>query len=298
MYPWCFAALLAACGGDVAEVSVGGSSSLQPLSEAVARHFAALRPDVGVSVAVFGSIGGFRRLCDGQLDVAAASRPISTAEAERCRVAGVRPLAVPIARDGVTVIVNRLNAAARCLTLDELGRLWEPGSAVATWQDLRPSFPPVEIQLFGSGPGSGTFEFFTSMVVGRPGASRTDAYQTGAANLVAHGVAQDRWALGYLGSTAFAASSDRVRAVAVDTGFGCVNPTDQAVSGGAYSPLSRDLYLYVARAALDRAEVYAFVQNYVAFAERASAPLGYVPLPAAEYARNSVLVAAARMGPP
>ena len=289
-----FAASVLSCGRDTGVVSVGGSRSLSPLSEAVAESFAAARPSAQVTVGASGSGGGFRRLCSGALDVVGASRPISTAESERCRRAGLRYLAFPIARDGLAIVVNKANAAAQCLTLEELRRLWEPASAVARWRDLRPAYPAETIRLYGPGPGSGTFDSFTSVVVGRPGASRTDYYQTDGDNLIAHGVAGDRWALGYFGSASFAANMDRLRAVAVDTGFGCVLPTDEAVSRGAYSPLSRDLFLYVADETLARPEVYDFVLHYVTTAEHLSTLTGYVPLPPAEYARSRALLAATR----
>ena len=288
------AVFVPSCSGDLLVVSVGGSSSLYPLSEAVAGDFAASRPNARVTVGASGSEGGFRRLCSGELDIAGASRPISTAEAERCRTAGMSYLAIPIARDGVAVVANQANAAVQCLTLEELRRLWGPSSPVTTWRDLRPAYPAEVIRLFGPGPGSGTFDFFTSVVVGRPGASRADYYQTDGDNLIAHGVAGDSWALGYFGSASFAANRDRLRAVPVDTGFGCVLPTDEAVSDGTYSPLSRDLYLYVADATLARPEVYDFVQHYVTAAERMSTLTGYVPLPHAEYLRSRTLLAGTR----
>ncbi|MXX55950.1 MAG: PstS family phosphate ABC transporter substrate-binding protein [Gemmatimonadetes bacterium] len=291
-------ALSAGCGRDAPVVSVGGASSLYPLSEAIAEDFAGERPDARIAVVASGSAGGFRRLCAGEVDITGASRPISTAESERCRIAGIRYLGVPIARDGIAIVANRANTAVQCLTLDELRRLWEPSGAVATWRDLRPAYPSEEIRLFGPGPGSGTFDAFTRVVMGRPGASRADYYQTEADNLIAHGVAGNRWALGYFGSAAFAAHRDRLRTIEVDTGFGCVRPTDEAVSAGAYSPLSRDLYIYVAYSTLERADVFDFAHHYIVAAERLSALTGYVPLPSAEYVRSRALLAGARGAAP
>lgn len=292
------AALSASCGPDASVVSVGGASSLYPLSEAIAEDFAGERADARITVAVSGSAGGFRQLCAGEIDIAGASRPISAAESEQCRIAGRRHLGIPIARDGIAIVANRANTVVQCLTLDELRRLWEPSGAVTTWRDLRPAYPSEEIRLFGPGPGSGTFDAFTSVVMGRPGASRADYYQTEADNLIAHGVAGNRWALGYFGSAAFLAHRDRLRTVEVDTGFGCVMPTDEAVSAGTYSPLSRDLYIYVAYSTLLRADVFDFVHHYVVAAEHLSAPTGYVPLPSAEYMRSRALLAGARGAAP
>ena len=284
------APLVPSCAGDETVVSVGGAGSLYPLSEAVAEDYAAARPGARITVDASGSVGGLRRLCSGELDIAGASRPISNAESERCRAAGRRYLAIPIVRDGVAIVANQANTVAGCLTLDELRRLWEPSSSVGMWRDLRPAYPAEDIRLFGPGPGSGTFEFFTGVVVGRPGASRADYYQTEADNLIAHGVAGDRWALGYFGSASFAANRERLRTVAVDTGYGCVAPTDEAVSDGTYSPLSRDLYLYVTHSTLARPEVHDFVRHYVTTASRLATLAGYVPLPPAEYARSRALL--------
>ena len=292
--------LLGACvggdlvGGGARVVRVGGSSSLAALSEAVAEDFAAVRPSARVIVTGSGSGRGIRDLCSGRLDIAGASRPILSVEAALCAGSGVTLASLPIARDGVAVVVHPDNAAAGCLTLDELARLWAPGSTVTTWQDLRPALPRTTIRLFGPGPGSGTFDFFTRIVVGRAGAGRADHYQTDHDHLVARGVAGHRWALGYLGSALLVANRQSLRPVAVDTGFGCVPPTREAVSSGAYSPLSRDLHLHVSHAALARPEVRDFARHYAASAERLTIETGHVPLAPAEYARTLDVLASVR----
>lgn len=290
------AVLTAACGAGEGGrvVRVGGSSSLYPLSVAVADDLAAARPDARIVVAKSGTAGGLRRLCEGGIDVSGASRPISTAEAALCRAAGIDYLAIPVARDGIAIVVNAANTVLECLTLGELARLWEPSSPVRRWRDLRPALPAETIRLFGPGSDSGTFDFFTNVVVGRPGASRVDYYQTEDNNLIARGIAGDRWALGYLGSAATATDHTVLRTVAVDTGFGCVLPTGEAVSDGRYSPLSRDLYLYVALGSLTRRDVYDFVHHYVASTARLSRMTGFVALPAAEYGRGLDLLARTR----
>ncbi len=295
------AVLMTACSGDGERgrvVRVDGSSSLYPLSVAVANDLAATRRGTRIVVGISGTGGGLRRLCEGGIDVSGASRPISTAESARCRAEGIEYLAVPVARDGIAVVANPANAAPRCLTLDELARLWEPSSPVQSWRDLRPALPGETIRLFGPGSDSGTFDFFTNVVMGRPGASRVDYYRTEDDNLIARGVAGDRWALGYLGSAVIGADDTLVRTVAVDMGFGCVLPTEEAISDGRYSPLSRDLYLYVALASLARPDVQDFVQHYVASAERLSGTTGYAALPAAEYERGLELLTRTRAESP
>ena len=300
--------LLVAVAGCAADAGAGtgvlvvdGSSSLYPLSEAVAEEFAREHPGSRVVVRVSGTGGGLRRLCEGEADIVGASRAMTSAEAARCRVAGIRYIALPVARDGVTMVANRANSAVGCLTLAELRRLWEPESGVTTWRDLRPAFPAEKIRLFGPGNDSGTFRFFNSVIVGRPGASRADHYKTEDDHLIARGVAGNPWALGYLGSASYAANEDLVRALAVDTGFGCVHPTPATIGDGRYSPLARDLYIYVGNVSgnteIFPGNVYGFAVHYVLASVALAGETGYAPLPAAEYARSLALLAAAREGP-
>ena len=295
------AALLAGCAPDAGEggrvVAVDGSSSLYPLSEAVAEEFAREHPGSRIVVRVSGTAGGLRRLCEGGVHVAGASRAMTSAEAARCRSAGIEYLALPVARDGVTVVVNSGNDAVGCLTMAELRRLWEPGSGVTTWRDLRPGLPPERVRLFGPGTDSGTYHFFTAVVMGRTGASRADHYQTEDDHLIARGVAGNRWSLGYLGSASYAANGERVRALEVDTGFGCVRPTQAKIGDGSYSPLSRDLYIYMANVYNNMYNnLYTFVAYYVSASRELAEEAGYAPLPSEEYERSLALLAAAWEG--
>ena len=289
---------LIGCGDSGASprtlVRVGGSSSVAGLSQAVAEDYASMRPVARITVTRSGSTHGIRRLCDGELDVAGASRPITREEELRCETQGVALLALPIARDGVVVAVNAANRLVTCLTQDELARLWGPAGGVSTWQDLRPAFPREVIHLFGPGPGADAFDFFTRMVVGRAGASRADYHQTNEDHLVARGVAGDAWATGYFGTGSLAGTPDGLRAVAVDAGFGCALPTSESIARGAYSPLSRDLHLYFARSSLGRSEVRDFLHHYVGVARDLALQTGHVPLAMSEYARGAELLAAVR----
>ncbi len=294
-------ALLAGCSageGDGGSVLVGGSSSLHPLSEAVAEDFAREHPGSRVVVRVSGTAGGLRRLCEGEVHVAGASRPMTSAEAARCRSSGIGHLAIPVARDGVAVVVNAGHHEVGCLTLSELRRLWEPGGGVTTWRDLRPGLPAERIRLFGPGAASGTYHFFTAVVMGRAGASRADHYQTENDHLIARGVAGSRWSLGYLGSASYSAGEDRVRALAVDTGFGCVHPTPATIGDGSYGSLARDLYIYVSDMYNDmHNNLYRFVVHYVSVSRALAAEVGYAPLPPAEYERSLERLASAAEGP-
>ena len=187
------------------------------------------------------------------------------------------------------------NAAVSCLSLAELRQLWRPGSEVSTWRDLRPALPAEKIRLFGPGTDSGTHDYFTTVVMGRPGASRADHYQTEDDHLIARGVAGNRWALGYVGSAGYAANRDRLRVLAIDTGFGCVRPTPTALGDGSYSPLTRDLYLLRWTGVHPGMTMCTtFAVQYVATSEVLAEEIGYAPLPAAAYARSRVLLAGAR----
>ncbi len=295
------ATLLTGCSPDAGEggrvVVVDGSSSLYPLSEAVAEEFAHEHPGSRIVVRVSGTAGGLRRFCAGEVHIAGASRPMTAAESARCRSAGIGYLALPVARDGVAVVVNPGNEAVSCMTMTELRRLWEPGSTVTTWRDLRPGLPPERIRLFGPGNVSGTYHFFTSVVMGRAGASRSDHYLTEDDHLIARGVAGSPWSLGYLGSASYAANEDRVRALGVDTGFGCERPTPATVGDGRYGPLARDLYIYTTDMYNKMYNnMYTFVAYYVAASQRLAEEVGYAPLPAGEYERSLALLAAAGAG--
>ena len=298
-----FPALLAGCTADAGDrgpvLVVDGSSSLYPLSEAVAEDFAREHPGSRIVVHVSGTAGGLRRLCEGEIHIAGASRPMTSAEAARCRSAGIGYLAIPVARDGVAVVVNAGNETVDCLTLPELRRLWEPGSGVRTWRDLRPALPAERIRLFGPGTVSGTYHFFTTVVMGRTGASRADHYQTEDDHLIARGVAGNPWSLGYLGSASYAANEDRVRALAVDTGFGCVHPTPSAIGDGSYGSLARDLYIYAVDMYNEMYNnMYNFVTHYVSVSQALAEEVGYAPLPSEEYERSLALLAEAREGSP
>ena len=288
--------LLACSGGHGSVVAVDGSSSLYPLSEAVAEAYQDDRPGARVTVALSGSGSGLRQLCAGTIDVAGASRPLSADEARLCRARGLHPLALLVARDGVALVVNARNADVACLTLDELGRLWHPDSRVTTWRDLRPGLPSARVRLLGPGSGSATFHFFTTEVVGQRGLSRADYHHTENDFLIARGVAGHRWALGYFGSAYVAGGRNHIRALEVDTGFGCVFPTPKAVTDGRYGPLVRDLYIYVTGTSLARPSVLSFVSYYVDRAGLIGAELGYGALSADEYVRGRALLAGARAG--
>jgi len=283
--------LVAACGGGSGtglrdQVSIDGSSSTYPIAEALAEEFQLRNPRVLVAAGRSGTRGGFERFCRGETDVATASRPITGTEAARCHANGIRYLELPVALDGISVLVNPQNTLVDCLTVDELRRIWRPGSAVRTWRDLRPELPAVPIQLYGPGTDSGTFEFFTEAVMGQVGASRTDFHASEDDNVLVRGLMGDRNSLGYFGYAYVAEYEGRLRVLGVDEGEGCVRPEPATIRDGSYAPLSRRLYLYVNRSSLSRPGMRAFMEYSMAHAPEFIPPTGLVILQDSIYREN------------
>ena len=283
--------LLTACGGDrggeegglSGTVESDGSSTVFPVAEAVAEEFQIQHRNVRVTVGISGTGGGFKRFCAGETDISNASRTIKETERELCESNGVEFIQVPVALDGLSVTVNPTNDFVECLTVEELRRIWRPGSEVETWRDVRSDFPAEEISLFGPGTDSGTFDYFTEAVVGESGASRADYQASEDDNVLVQGVAGDRYALGYFGYAYYEENEDKLKALAVDDGTGCTAPTPETIESGAYSPLSRPIFVYVKESALQRPEVMAYVEFMVNEAPELVPPTGYIPLSGERY---------------
>jgi len=267
-------------------VLVDGSSTVYPIAEAVAEEFGKLHAGVRVMVGVSGTGGGFKRFTAGETDVQNASRPIKNSERRLADQNGIRYLEFPVAFDGLAVVVNPANDFVDCMTAEELRRLWEPGSAVTRWSQLRPGWPDREIKLYGPGPDSGTFDYFTEAIVGRAQASRPDFVASEDDNVLVQGIAGDRDALGYFGYAYYVENTDKLKLVAVDGGQGCVYPSLETINNGTYSPLSRPLHVYVNAERLKRPEVEAFVRFYLEHAATLAAEVGYIPLPDRTYREN------------
>lgn len=267
-------------------VQVDGSSTVAPVSEAVAEEFQIANPGVRVTVGISGTGGGFQRFCAGETDVSDASRPISEGEARTCASAGIEYLELPVAWDGLSVVVNPRNEFVRCLTVDEIRRIWEPDSRVSTWRDVRPEFPDQPIKLYGPGTDSGTFDYFTETVMGEVGASRPDYQASEDDNVLVQGVSGDEYALAYFGYAYVRENADKLQTVGVDGGAGCVLPSAETILSGAYAPLSRPLSVYVARGALARPAVAEFVRFYMEYADVLVPSTGYLALAREQYEQN------------
>ncbi|MBA3233083.1 MAG: PstS family phosphate ABC transporter substrate-binding protein [Propionibacteriales bacterium] len=272
--------LVAACGGQTessggggggsdisGEVVVDGSSTVGPLTSAAGELFSEEQSGVKVSVATSGTGGGFEKFCVGDTDISDASRPIEDDESAICKKNGVEYIELRVATDALTVVVSTDNDFVDCLTLDELNTMWAPEAEdkVTTWSQVNPSFPDEPLELYGAGTDSGTFDYFTDAVNGEEGASRSDYNATEDDNVTVQGVAGSPNALGYFGYTYFEENADKLKAVAIDSGDGCVEPSAETSADGTYTPLSRPLFVYVStKAYTDKAQVSAFVDYYVA----------------------------------
>lgn len=264
-------------GGLQGSVSADGSSTVFPITEAVAEEFMAeTGGNVRVTVAMSGTGGGFKRFCAGETDISNASRPIKAEELEACRAAGVEPLELSVAVDGQSVVVNPANTFAQCLTVEELRKIWEPGSTVQTWADVRPEWPAQPIKLYGPGTNSGTFDYFTEMIMGEEDASRSDYTASEDDNVLVQGVAGDQYSLGYFGYAYYGENQDRLRAVEVDGGSGCVAPTLETIESGQYAPLSHPIFIYVKQSSLAQPAVREFVDFYLTVAGELVPQVGYV----------------------
>lgn len=273
-------------------IMMDGSSTVFPLSEAVAeeaRQSAELRR-VRVGVSFSGTGGGFQKFCNGEVDIVGASRPIAASELEACQARSLDFIELPVAFDGLAVVVHPSNTCAEDLSLAELKRIWEPAAEgkITNWKQVRSSCPDMPLTLFAPGTDSGTFDYFTEAVVGRAKIQRSDFQASEDDNVLAMGVARTEGAMGYFGYAYYEQNPDRVKLVAIDSGAGPVKPSLKSIAEGSYSPLSRPLFIYVSRASAQRPEVAAFVSFYLQSAAGLAKEVGYAPLGANE-AENASL---------
>jgi phosphate transport system substrate-binding protein len=273
----------AACGGDDGgsgggTITADGSSTVGPFVTKAAEDFRAENEGVEITVGISGTGGGFERFCRGETDLSNASRPIADEERQICSENDVEFVELPVANDALTVVVNKENDWATCLTVAELKKIWEPGSKVSNWSQVKDGYPDVPIELFGPGTDSGTFDYFTDVVNGEEGASRSDYSASEDDNVIIQGVAGERGGLGYFGFSYFEENQDRLNAVEIDGGQGCVAPSSDTAQSGEYMPLSRPLFVYAKTSALEQQEVADFLaymlDNQTEIAEAAR----FVPL--------------------
>jgi phosphate transport system substrate-binding protein len=269
--------------GLTGTVTIDGSSTVAPLMEAAADLYGAEAPEVNVTVGTSGTGGGFEKFCAGETDISNASRPIKDEEAALCAENGIEFQEIVVANDGLSVVVNPDNDFATCLSVEQLNKIWGPASegVVMSWKDVDASFPDEKLSLFGPGTDSGTFDFFTDVINGEEGASRTDYSPSEDDNVLVSGVSAELGASGYFGLSYALANADAVSIVAIDSGAGCITPSDETVSDGSYTPLSRPLFVYVNKANYaENAALASFAKFLVANSSEAAATAGFIGLTA------------------
>lgn len=272
-------------------IEVDGSSTVYPISEAVAEEFNKLYPKVRVNVGVSGTGGGFKRFANGETDISDASRPIKNPkETSRAEENGIQYVELRLGTDGLSVMVSPSNDFVDCLTTDELKMIWEPGSKVNNWNQVRESFPDQKMRLYGPDTDSGTFDYFTEEIMGEVQLSRADYTASADDNVLIQGISGDKGSLGYFGYAYYRESQDRLKLLGVDSGSGCVKPSPQTIPSGEYSPLSRPLFIYVNLGSLSRPEVRSFVDFYMEHGPELTNEVGYVASDPSVYANNIALL--------
>ncbi len=293
--------VLSACGGGGGEagssslsgaIELDGSSTVYPITEAIAEEFQRMHPATRVTVGVSGTGGGFKRFCAGETDISDASRPIKDSEREECAAAGVTFHEIRVAWDGMSVVTNPSNDFVTCLTTDELKRIWEPGSTINNWSQVRAGFPNKKLTLYGPGTDSGTFDYFTEAINGEEDASRPDYTASEDDNVLVQGIAGDPGALGYFGFAYYEENTDKLRLLGVDAGSGCVEPAVETIETGEYAPLSRPLFLYVKETSLEKPQVKAFLEFALGDGASLVRDVGYIALRPEQYEEERAKFAA------
>jgi phosphate transport system substrate-binding protein len=283
--------LIAACGGNksakketlTGTISIDGSSTVYPLSEAVAEEFRTVHPDVNVAIGSSGTGAGFKKFARGETDISDASRPIKESEMRACSENNISYEGLMVALDGISIMVNPENTWIQDITVGELKKIWETNSTVKKWSDIRPGWPAEKIHLYGPNTAHGTYDFFTEAVLGESGASRADYNAVADYNVGIQGISTDKYALGYFGLAYYEENKDKLKLVGVDNGNGPVKPSLETVKDGTYAPLSRPLFIYINSASVSKKELVEFVNYYIKNAAVLAKEVGYIPLPQNEY---------------
>jgi len=271
-------------------VKVDGSSTVFPITEAVAEEFQKANKGTKVTVGISGTGGGFKKFCRGETDISDASRPILKKEMDVCKEAGIRYVELPVAFDALTVVVNPKNDWIKSMTVEELKKMWEPDAQgkIMKWSDVNPKWPNQKLVLFGAGADSGTFDYFTDAINGKEKASRGDFTASEDDNVLVQGVSRDKYAIGYFGLAYYVENKDKLKAVPIVNkgATKAVEPSLETVMAGTYQPLARPIFIYVSEKSLAKPEVKEFVNFYLKNAPKLVKEVGYVPLSKAHYAQG------------
>ncbi|MEN8185969.1 MAG: PstS family phosphate ABC transporter substrate-binding protein [Bacteroidota bacterium] len=270
------------------EIRIDGSSTVYPITEAVAEEFRAVQPRVKVTVGVSGTGGGFKKFSRGETDISDASRPIKEKEIKACKERNIQYVGLAVAYDGLAVLINPENDWVDHFTVEELKKLWEPNAqgTIMKWSQIREGWPDKEIHLFGPGTASGTYDYFAEAVCGKKVGTRGDYTASEDDNVLVQGIAGDKYSLGFFGLAYYEENKEKLKLVGVDNGTGSILPTLETVSNGTYAPLSRPIFIYVSSKAVTKPEVKSFVNFYLENAAELSTEVGYIPLPDDEYIKQ------------
>jgi phosphate transport system substrate-binding protein len=293
--------LLAAASAHADIVKIDGSSTVYPISEAVAEEFQKMkRGAIKVTVGISGTGGGFKKFCRGETDISDASRPISAKEMKACAEAGIKYVELPVAFDALTVVINPKNSWIKELKVEELKKMWEPGAQakVTHWNQINPAWPNAPLKLFGPGADSGTFDYFTDAINGKEKASRGDFTASEDDNVLVQGVSRDVNAIGYFGLAYYVENKDKLKAVPIvdKGGSRAVSPSLETVMDGTYQPLARPIFIYVSDKALAKPEVREFIEYYIKHAPQLVKEVGYVPLSNEHYQQAARNFASKKLG--
>lgn len=265
-------------------IRIDGSSTVYPITEAVAEEFQKAKK-VRVTVGISGTGGGFKKFCRGETDISNASRPILKKEMDACEEKGIKYIELPVAYDGITVMVNPRNTWVKSLSITDLKKTWEPAAQgkITKWNQVRPEWPDAPLKLYGAGVDSGTFDYFTEAIVGKAKASRGDYTSSEDDNVLVQGIAGDRNALGFFGYAYYKENKDKLKLVAIDGGKGPVLPSEKTIMDGTYQPLSRPIFIYVNKDLAKKPEIREFVEFYIKNADKIVKEVKYIPLPEKAY---------------
>ena len=273
--------------GLTGKVKVDGSSTVFPITEAVAEEFGKVNPGVRVTVGVSGTGGGFKKFCKDETDINDASRPIKDKEVKLCEPNNIGYIEIPVAFDGLSVVVNKDNDWIDYLTVDELNAIWKAGSTKRMWSDVRSGWPRKPIKLFGPGTDSGTFDYFKEAIIGKKNNIRADFDKSEDDNFLVNGVAGNKYAMAFFGYAYYKENSSKIRVVPIDGGSGPISPTEVTINDGTYAPLSRPIFIYVNSNSAEKTQVTAFIDYYIENAKNLVGEVGYIPLPDSDYDKAS-----------
>ena len=291
------------CGGDddsdtnsqstskkSSEITIDGSSTVFPVTQAVAEEFRKEHPEVQIPVGISGTGGGFKRFTVGETDISNASRAIKPEEVEEAGSHGIKFIELRVAWDGISVVTSKSNNFVDCLKIEELKLIWDAGSTVDNWNQVRSDFPDKKIRLYGPDTDSGTFDYFTDEINGEEDRSRSDYTASADDNTLVQGIAGDGGSIGYFGYAYYVENSDKLKLLAVDSGSGCISPDITTINNGTYSPLSRPMFIYANTDSIDRPEVKDFLEFFMNEGGTLAEEVGYVALSDEDYRFNIELI--------